>query len=195
MPGIIKIGFTTAHDVQIRVKQLYSTGVPVPFECIYSKRLDNYREAEIALHTAFGGTRINPKREFFRIDPACVMAILEILPGDDDDIPSEDPTMDKDDIEALNKEKKRRDVFRFSKVAIHPGTVLTWRRDPSITCTVNDDRSVLFEGHITSLSDAAKIVNLREGRKCAAMPGTDWWMYNDKTLAAYRLEVEGLLGD
>ncbi|WP_408876507.1 GIY-YIG nuclease family protein [Gluconobacter sphaericus] len=31
MPGLIKIGFTTSPDVEIRMKQIYSTGVPLPF--------------------------------------------------------------------------------------------------------------------------------------------------------------------
>lgn len=195
MPGIIKVGFTTVSDIEVRLKQLYSTGVPVPFECVYSKKLDNYKDAERALHTAFAGTRINPKREFFRIDPACVMAILDILPGVEEDIPDETATMDKEDVQALNNEKKRRDAFRFSKVGIKPGTVLNWRRDEAITCTVYDDRAVLFEGQITSLSDAAKTVNLREGRRCTALPGPEWWMCDGKTLAAIRLEIEDIFGD
>ena len=196
MPGLIKIGFTTSPDVEIRMKQIYSTGVPLPFECVYSKRLDNYKEAENALHVAFGSTRVNPKREFFRIDPACVMAILEILPGVEEEIPEDAGNTEDTDKEALEKDKKRRrGIFRFSTVRIKPDTVLTWRRNPDITCTVYDDRNVLFEGNVTSLSDAAKIVNLREGHKCTAMPGTDWWMYEGQTLAAYRLEIESLFGD
>jgi hypothetical protein len=34
MPGLTKIGKTTQEDVKSRLSQLYTTGVPVPFECI-----------------------------------------------------------------------------------------------------------------------------------------------------------------
>ncbi|MCG4253708.1 GIY-YIG nuclease family protein [Acetobacter senegalensis] len=195
MPGMIKIGFTGAPDVEVRMKQIYSTGVPLPFECVYSKRLDNYKEAETALHVAFGNTRVNPKREFFRIDPACVMAILELLPGVEEEI-SEDAGITEDtDKEALEKDRKRKQNFRFSMLDINPGTILTWRRNPEIVCTVYDDRNVTFDEKVTSLSDAANQVNLREGHKCTAMPGTDWWMYGGKTLAALRVEAEEMLGN
>ena len=33
MPGLVKIGMTTRDSVDTRMKELYSTGVPVPFEC------------------------------------------------------------------------------------------------------------------------------------------------------------------
>lgn len=33
MPGLVKIGMTTRSDIDARMKELYSTGVPVPFDC------------------------------------------------------------------------------------------------------------------------------------------------------------------
>ncbi len=36
MPGLTKIGQTTQEDIAARMSQLYSTGVPVPFECRYA---------------------------------------------------------------------------------------------------------------------------------------------------------------
>jgi len=190
MPGLVKIGFTTSDAVESRMKQLYSTGVPVPFECVYSKRLDNYKGVEQALNVAFGDNRVNLKREFFRIDPARVMAILEILPGVEEDVSEDAGSVDQSDIEALDKEKKRRANFKFSMIGLGAGTQLVWRRDPTITCTVHDDRMVEFEGHVRSLSESANIVNQREGHKCTAMPGTEWWLYGEQTLAAIRLEKE-----
>ena len=32
MPGLVKIGHTTQEDANVRIGQLYTTGVPVPFE-------------------------------------------------------------------------------------------------------------------------------------------------------------------
>jgi len=65
MPGILKIGKTTKEDVKLRMKELYSSGVPLPFECVYAAKVKNIDEVERALHTAFSPDRLNPKREFF----------------------------------------------------------------------------------------------------------------------------------
>jgi hypothetical protein len=35
MAGLVKIGKTTQLEVEERMKQLYSTGVPVPFDCAW----------------------------------------------------------------------------------------------------------------------------------------------------------------
>lgn len=36
MPGLVKIGMTTQEDIDKRMKELYTTGVPVPFECKFA---------------------------------------------------------------------------------------------------------------------------------------------------------------
>lgn len=39
MPGLVKIGMTTQEDIDKRMKELYTTGVPVPFECQFACRV------------------------------------------------------------------------------------------------------------------------------------------------------------
>ena len=62
MPGIVKIGMTDNPDVQLRMGQLYTTGVPLPFDCVIAREIADREAGEIesALHTAFGPNRINP---------------------------------------------------------------------------------------------------------------------------------------
>lgn len=36
MPGLVKIGMTTRDNLDARMRELYGTGVPVPFECKYA---------------------------------------------------------------------------------------------------------------------------------------------------------------
>jgi hypothetical protein len=36
MPGVVKIGKTDQADVIGRAKELFTTGVPVPFDCVYA---------------------------------------------------------------------------------------------------------------------------------------------------------------
>lgn len=33
MPGLVKIGMTLRDEIDARMKELYTTGVPLPFEC------------------------------------------------------------------------------------------------------------------------------------------------------------------
>ena len=44
MPGIVKIGMTDRDDVKRRMSDLYTTGVPLPFECAVAWEIDG-REA------------------------------------------------------------------------------------------------------------------------------------------------------
>ena len=64
IPNMIKIGMTNNEDVKLRMAQIYSTGVPLPFDCVYAAKVINPEKVEKALHTAFGPDRVNPKREF-----------------------------------------------------------------------------------------------------------------------------------
>lgn len=67
MPGLLKIGMTDKADLSLRMKELYTTGVPLPFDCVYACIVEDNAAAEKAMHTKFAKDRINPKREFFKI--------------------------------------------------------------------------------------------------------------------------------
>jgi hypothetical protein len=41
MPGLVKIGMTKQEDLEKRMKELYTTGVPVAFECQFACRVNN----------------------------------------------------------------------------------------------------------------------------------------------------------
>jgi hypothetical protein len=69
MPNIVKIGLTTRGDIQQRMNELFTTGVPVPFECAFACDVDDCEAVEKALHLAFRPNRIHPKREFFNLEP------------------------------------------------------------------------------------------------------------------------------
>jgi len=61
MPGLVKIGKTNQLEVEERMKQLYGTGVPVPFDCEFACKVKDAAEVEKALHLAFG-KNIRPSR-------------------------------------------------------------------------------------------------------------------------------------
>ena len=83
MPGLVKIGGTSRANVQARMDELYSTGVPAPFACEIARRVDRYLEVESALHTVFEPSRVSPGREFFEVTLDQVAAALGLAGGED----------------------------------------------------------------------------------------------------------------
>jgi len=61
---IIKIGFTT-QDIQKRINQLYTTGVPFVFQVHKTYTTMNFIELEQSLHKLLTPFKINKSREFF----------------------------------------------------------------------------------------------------------------------------------
>ena len=111
MPGIVKIGMTDRPDVERRMAELYTTGVPLPFDCVVAREIQDREAVEIerALHTAFGPNRINRSREFFQLEPEQVEVLLRVMPGrdvtpQDSDQPGE---LQPDDREASSEFKRR----------------------------------------------------------------------------------------
>ena len=85
MPGLVKIGMTAQEDIDKRMRELYTTGVPVPFECKYACKVktSDCLKIEKALHKAFDPQRVNQNREFFRINVEQAQAILELFHHED----------------------------------------------------------------------------------------------------------------
>ena len=111
MPGIVKIGMTDRPDVRRRMADLYTTGVPLPFDCVIAREIEDREAAEIerALHTAFGPNRINTSREFFQVDPEQVEVLLRVMPGRDATPNDADQSAEikPDDREASSEFKRR----------------------------------------------------------------------------------------
>ena len=112
MPGIVKIGMTDRPDAQFRMSELYTTGVPLPFDCVIAREIEDRDAVEIerALHTAFGPNRINPSREFFELEPEQVEVLLRVMRGRDVTPRTADESTQilPDDWEASSAFKRRR---------------------------------------------------------------------------------------
>ena len=95
MPGLVKIGLTQG-EVRERMKELSSdTGVPAPFKCAYSCKVQNLAAVEKQLHKQFGFCRESGNREFFRIDWRAVQAAIEMMSKADGARLDEGQTADK----------------------------------------------------------------------------------------------------
>jgi hypothetical protein len=189
MPELVKIGRTTNLQERLRSLSTHS-GVPVPFEVFYACEVADAARVERHIHEAFGDHRINPKREFFRINPERVLAILKLVELQDL-TPAEDVVEDEAEQESLNRERNRRTSFRFSLVGLTPGTTLTFLRDDSIEAKVLDDRAIEFEGQVTSLSSSAlKVLQTRFGYRGRTVAGPQYWCHDGRTLSELRQSLE-----
>ena len=123
MPNMVKIGKTT-RDVELRLADLYSTGVPLPFECEYAAKVKDVDKTEKAFHTAFEPSRVNPKREFFNINPEQAIAVLSLM-AIEDVTPSVQDEAKKIDIEASASaekfKKKRRPTINYFEMGLKIG--------------------------------------------------------------------------
>lgn len=160
MPGLVKIGMTSRMEIAQRMKELYSsTGVPLPFECVYACEVKDFAKAEKALHIAFAPDRINPNREFFKIDTERVIAILEILGPNNmqkevnSDLDAEVSTEEKVAREIM---KKKRPAFNFEKMEIPVGSILKFVNDDQVEIEVVEGNKVKYKGETMSLSAATQ---------------------------------------
>jgi len=140
MPGIIKIGKTTQEDVKLRMAQLYSTGVPVPFECEYAAKVNNIDEVERALHTAFGPDRVNPKREFFEIEANQAITIIKLLEIENVSplVEQEADIIDEAEIDAGKAYDQKRPKTNFIEMGIPIGSELVFNNNGEIAIVVSE---------------------------------------------------------
>jgi hypothetical protein len=187
MPGLIKIG-RTAENIEMRMRQLDSSGVPLPFECFYAAEVADPAKVERALHEAFEDHRVRKNREFFELSPDKPKVIIDLMKLREV-TPRTDIVSEPGDQEALNQARIRRSRFRFGAVGIKPGDVLHSTFDDMITCVVKDDTSVLFRGQESSLSGAALIVAREQGYDWQSIAGPTYWKFNGATLSELREEM------
>jgi len=183
MPGYVKIGKTT--NLEQRIRSLDTTSVALPFECFYACTVKDAAFVEQQLHDAFLDHRVRSSREFFEISPERAVAALK-LAEIQNVTPKKDFVETQEDQQALNQARTRRAVFNFKMVDIPVGAELIFSRDENIKAKVIDNRSIMFNGEITSLSTSAqKILNYDYG-----VAGTDYWMYESETLDERRRRIE-----
>ena len=187
IPDMVKIGMTT--DLTTRMRSLYNSSVPVPFECYFACTVDDMSFVEKQLHDGFDDFRVNPKREFFRIDPERIVSILKMVMIDDV-TPKEDIVEDEIDQRSLNKEKTIRGRFNFDMVDIPIGSKLTFVKDTEITSIVFDNHKVEFEGEVHSLTSSTLKIVHRMGYTWSKVSGPSYWMYEGETLTERRSRME-----
>lgn len=186
MPGLVKIGMTTQEDIDKRMKELYTTGVPVPFECKFACKVkkSDCLKIEKALHKAFDPQRINQNREFFRINVEQAQAILELFHHEDitEDVSEEiqNDLTEEDKAASVKAKAAKRSPLNFYEMGMQKGDILIWKDDPTISVTIISERKVCHEGEETSISAlSAKL----KGYKVKHIQPTPHWLFNDRVLS------------
>tara|TARA_B100000212_G_scaffold336040_1_gene308818 strand:- start:9673 stop:10287 length:615 start_codon:yes stop_codon:yes gene_type:complete len=157
MPGMVKIG-KTIRDVSLRLADLYSTGVPLPFECAYAALVKDVDKTEKAFHAAFEPDRVNPKREFFNINPGQAIAVLELMAIEDvtPKIQNDAKNIDLEALPSIEKFKRmRRPNQDFFEMGLKAGDILKFGRNNE-TCKVLNARQVSYKGETWHLSNLTK---------------------------------------
>lgn len=188
MPGLVKIGRTERADVNRRLMELYSTGVPVPFDLAFAGNVDDGQAVEAALHVAFGPYRINPSREFFRIEPDQAIAILKLLNIEDEtpEVASEPSGIDAESRAAAEQQRRRRPTLNFDQMGIPAGSELK--------STVNDVAVTVVSARKVRLGDEEMYITEATQRAL----GTDYpvnpgprWTFNGRVLREIYEEIYG----
>lgn len=77
LPGLVKLGCTRRLVPMMRVKELSSSSLPEPFKAHCFVFSDDCFALENNIHKYFDKERVNPDREFFRIEPKEVIDVLK----------------------------------------------------------------------------------------------------------------------
>jgi hypothetical protein len=195
MPDMVKIGMTNRDTVDARMKELFNTSVPLPFECEYACKVVDCEKVEKALHIAFQPYRIHAQREFFKINPEQAIAILKLLDKNSDitkDIVEEinNDLTEIDKVASENFKRKMRPPLNFREMNIPLGSKLVFIKDEnSVEVEVCGDRKILYQGIETSLTAATKeLLDLDY-----AVQPTRYWVYNGRNLGDIYNETYSLI--
>ena len=79
--GVYKIGCTKL-DPKVRAAQLSGTSHYIDFKVEFAIEVNDHEKMEKSIHTLLSKFRVNPKREFFKIDIGKIKAMFDLVGGE-----------------------------------------------------------------------------------------------------------------
>jgi hypothetical protein len=76
MPSMVKVGYTH-ENTAVRARQIFTTGVPKPFQIEFFFLTENVEAVEAAVHKALHPKRVSNGREFFSVEIAEAVREIE----------------------------------------------------------------------------------------------------------------------
>lgn len=145
----VKIGQT--DNLERRIMELsQATGIPLPFEMYAVLKSTKYKQAETMIHRLVGklapDKRINPKREFFNIEPEDAVSIMKDIAEllEDAEIIYNEKHISQTAPTQKQQGKKSR-LKTFYSMGMKDGDIIEFIHDPQYKATVCGERTVLFE--------------------------------------------------
>jgi len=201
-PEYVKIGY--ADDLQQRLKQLNkSECIPFAFR-VYATYEVESRLSDLQIHKIID--KINPNlrsieftegkkriREFYAMtaeDAYFLFGAMAEIHNCSDRLSIIKPTMDEQAAEVIAEEvetetQDKAENFSFEKCNIPIGAILNYANDPTITCTVVDNRMIEYKGKKMYLTGLAKLLLGKRSGIC----GPRYFTYNGKRLDEIRHEL------
>jgi hypothetical protein len=148
---------------------------------VYAAKVRNIDEVERGLHNAFSPDRLNPKREFFEIEPSQAIAIVKLLELQNVSplVEQEENVIDNLELEAGKAYAQKRPRMNFEEMGIPVGSQLVFNNNAEVATSVSD-RMVNFRNEQTSLTNATRMA-LGEGYAYNVAPGP-YWSFNGRKL-------------
>lgn len=173
-PGMVKIGATRSLDISKRMNVL-GTAVPEPFVCAFAYKVphDILFSIEHTLHDTYAHCRMDGS-EFFEVDPVKVDNLLRQLGKFE---PMKTTVQD-----VINAEEAKRKApnMDFLAMGLPIGSVLRFKNDTSICCTVSSHNRVDYQDrHGISLSALTKELL---GTPYGVQPSPFWLTEDDRLL-------------
>ena len=193
MPDYIKIGFTASDDVETRMKQLDTTGLPLPFRLHACVEVENAQQLERLAHDVFAHHRARPNREFFLMEPETAVRYLKAVSLNDPGarwVAANQQMIDEtgNEVSESQVNRPRLSNFSFSSADIPIGATIEFVRDPSVQATVVSDSEVEFEGVRTKLSPLVRTLLQRAGEanQSGSYQGPKFFTFEDEILSDRR---------
>lgn len=193
MPDYIKIGFTAADDVETRMKQLDTTGLPLPFRLHACIEVENAQQLEKLAHDVFATQRARTNREFFLMEAETAVRYLRAVSLNDSSarwIASEQRMIDEtgQKLSETQVVKPKLPSFTFSSANVPLGAEVKFVRDGSYIAKVVSDTEVEFEGVIMKLSPLTRLIFERLGtaNSSGAYAGPQYFSYEEEILSERR---------
>lgn len=181
LKGMVKIGY--AKDVEARRKQLSTTALPYEYE-IYATYETSGNLEDKKLHKMIDNLnpdlRISKNREFFVLAPEDAYELLEAIAT----ISGTKDKLKKVKVAPEKKQKTKRPPVNFTKCNIPVGAELVYVEDSNVVATVVNDRKVLYNNEITSLSA------ISDGIKGYSTSGPTFFTYHGKTISQIAEETQ-----
>ena len=181
LKGMVKIGY--AKDVEARRKQLSTTALPYEYE-IYATYETSGNLEDKKLHKMIDNLnpdlRISKNREFFVLAPEDAYELLEAIAT----ISGTKDKLKKVKVAPAKKQKTKRPPVNFAKCNIPVGAELVYVEDSNVVATVVNDRKVLYNNEITSLSAISDRI------KGYSTSGPTFFTYQGKTISQIAEETQ-----